>query len=88
MHILGIFALVLGLAALLIMGYLNVVQALLSRSIFEAPSYADDARSGETSAGAPRGHGVKQDLISDECSGERSDDSPMPRRPFAAPDAL
>jgi hypothetical protein len=46
--------LVLGLAALLIMGFLNVVQALLSRSIFEAPSYADDARSGETSAGAPR----------------------------------
>jgi hypothetical protein len=88
MHILGICALVLGLAALLIMGFLNVVQALLSRSIFEAPSYADDARSGETSAGAPRGHGVKQDLISDECSGERSDDSPMPRRPFAAPDAL
>jgi hypothetical protein len=87
MHILGICALVLGLAALLIMGFLNVVQALLSRSIFEAPSCADDARSGEVSAAAPRGHGVKQGLISDECGGERSDE-PIPRRPFAAPDAL
>ena len=71
MHILGICALVLGLAALLIMGFLNVVQALLSRSIFEAPSCADEAWGGETD-------GYRADLEVQQAgagNGERYDDS-------------
>jgi hypothetical protein len=43
MHTLGICAMVFGLAALLIVGFLNIVQDLLSRSVFEAPSRSSES---------------------------------------------
>jgi hypothetical protein len=42
MHTLGICTIVLVLAVLLIIGFLKVFQELLSRSMFEAPSCANE----------------------------------------------
>jgi hypothetical protein len=41
MHLLGISALVIGIAALLILVFLNVVKQLLSRNFVDAPSWSD-----------------------------------------------
>lgn len=45
MHLLGICALVIGLAALLIIGFLDVAQHLVSRAVFAAPSESNEERS-------------------------------------------
>jgi hypothetical protein len=42
MHLVGTFALVIGLVVLLLIGFLNVARDLLSRSIFESPSCTSD----------------------------------------------
>jgi hypothetical protein len=42
MHLVGTFALVIGLVILLLIGFLNVAQDLLSRGIFESPSCASE----------------------------------------------
>jgi hypothetical protein len=38
MHLVGTFVSIIGLAVLLLIGFLNVARDLLSRSIFESPS--------------------------------------------------
>jgi hypothetical protein len=42
MHLVGTFALVMGLAVLLLIGFLNVAHDLLSRSILESPSFTSE----------------------------------------------
>jgi hypothetical protein len=42
MHLLGVCALVIALAALLIMGFCDVAQDLLSRATITAPSWPDE----------------------------------------------
>jgi hypothetical protein len=42
MHLLGTCLLIIGLAALVIIGFLRVAQDLLSRSIFDAPSLSNE----------------------------------------------
>jgi hypothetical protein len=45
MHLLGICALVIALAVLLIIGFLDVAQDLLSRDAFAAPSSSNEPHS-------------------------------------------
>jgi hypothetical protein len=47
MRALGICALIIGLAALLIVGFSSVVRELLSRSVFTAPSTPNEDRAAE-----------------------------------------
>jgi hypothetical protein len=47
MHLLGISALAFGFAALLILGFLDVVQKLLSRNIFDSSQWSNVERAQE-----------------------------------------
>jgi hypothetical protein len=48
MHLLGNCVMILGLAALAIIGFLRVVKDLLSKNIFEAPSSSNEEWALET----------------------------------------
>jgi hypothetical protein len=47
MHLLGISALAIGFAVMLILGFLDVVQQLLSRNIFDSPQWSNVERAQE-----------------------------------------
>jgi hypothetical protein len=52
MHLLGNCVLIVGLAAFVIVGFLNVLKDLLSRDIFDAPSWSSEERALEIAEGA------------------------------------
>jgi hypothetical protein len=47
MHLLGISALAIGFALMLILGFLDVAQQLLSRNIFDSPQWSNVERAQE-----------------------------------------